>query len=109
MMFSFRTNEVSYDYCLKILKAMTLLYDVNMLDGLKFMNSAWRDQDFLGAPERDDDESFDLRYHETYWYWAAVLCNPNPCTTDDRQVVWKQRKDEANRRLLRLNESNFVW
>ena len=65
MKFAFQTNGHSHKYCENIVLAISALYGTSQSESLEKINTVWHGQDFL-----DDD---DVRYHETYDYWANTV------------------------------------
>jgi hypothetical protein len=68
--FTFQTCDESQAYCEEIINAIVVRYGIPHDRAIALMNSVWMGQDFL--------DEFDVRYHETFEYWAAVLMGDHP-------------------------------
>jgi hypothetical protein len=101
-MFSFQTDEISQDYCEKIIQAMELLYDIDPATGLDIVNAHWH-----GSDLREDAPFAYLFYHLTIRQWANRLGNPNTPTDNS---AWRARGEEAERRIAVFRRAGkFEW
>jgi hypothetical protein len=103
MEFSFATDPRGRRLCEGIVRAMVFLYDLSPDQALALLNAAWRGQAIADGT---------IVFHETEWYWAERLANPNPYleANHPEQIAWKVREDRAQCRLASLNRSlGAIW
>jgi hypothetical protein len=65
MTFSFITNQESQVFCEQIAYAISRIYSISIERAVDEINMVWNGQDFVDV--------FDVRYHETFDYWAKRI------------------------------------